>query len=633
MSVRRGRVALLAAALGAILVASPLSGPTVTQAATCTAAQLQPALRDVAIDQGVGSYGKLVRGKQAIVRLYLTLPTGCTASSSQSVTPTGAVLRITSPHPGGTLFTFGQPYRPLTGKLPVNVQADGSADPLFQVPGSTFQPLSTTDEFQIRLTATVTYTRKNGATTTPGLTRTFNTLGGSDILRTVEERTNALRVLVVPMGDASLPYETQFRSAERQTVIRGMSTLARVLPVPDGTGDLHGTVGGIRYTINAGILDIGPGGLDLLDAGGDWCGTDSTFNAVKGPLAAILQDWNNANPTATADRVLGVVGASISRGSGSGSPCDEGRAAVPKPDQPAVAAYVRAIPETSTTPSMTGALMVMELAHTFGVVSPSDSGRTLPGTYHSLNTEADGTDPNSAYNLTTRSHIPNDRTAMRLSSGWNDTTVVLEKNDWEYLACALGGETTAFCLTSEVAGTAEGIAAGPMFVMTGTTDGASDACQLDSGTCITESYYNGLEAGEDGVAETLQDPGSEYRLLYLDENDVVLNDDGVAPPDNGFGVPVSVAETEHGSDPGEGHGDPDRFLFSVAFPFTAPGATQKIRFIKRVGGNDTLLYERNRTAAPIITRLSTPRSRTASPSPGTIRPTMAAPTAAWTSTP
>ncbi|MEO7118957.1 MAG: hypothetical protein ABIZ34_08310, partial [Candidatus Limnocylindrales bacterium] len=607
MLLRRSVIAVLVA-LGLVITALPL-GLAVVSAATCTPSQLQPALRDVTVDQGVGSYGKLVRGKQAIVRFYLALPTGCTTSLTQSVTPTGASLSVQSPTPAGATFVFPAPYRPLSGKLAKVIAADVASDPLFQVPGSTFQPLSTTAEFQIGLSVKVTYTRRSDGVTTPGLVRTFSSFGGAAITRAVEQRTNALRVLVVPMGDAALPYETQFRDVERGAVIKGMSTLARVLPVPDGTGDLAGTSGGIRYTISAGLLDIGPSGLSLLDAGGTWCGSDSTFNAVKGPLAAILQDWNNTNPGATADRVLGVVGVGISRGSGPGSPCDEGRATVPRPDQPAVAAYVRAIPDAVGVPSITGALMVMELAHTFGVVSPSDAGRTLPGTFHSLNTEADGTDPDRAYNLTQRAYIAADRTAMHLTSGWNDTSVLLEKNDWEFLACALGGQTTSFCTVSNTAGTSEGIAAGPMFVLTGTTDGTTSACTTHAGTCVTESYYNGVGPLDDGAAETSQDPASTYRLLYLDASGAVLNDDGMAPLGDGFGVPVSVAETEHGSIAGESAGDPDRFLFSVAFPFTSPDTTDMIQLVRLQGGTSTLLYERNRTAAPLITRLSTPLSQ------------------------
>jgi Tol biopolymer transport system component len=602
----------MAAALLLVAGGSPGGVPAVRAATPCTDAQVKPSLRDVTVDQGVGSYGKLIRGKQAIVRFYLSLPSACSLVVGQSVTPTGAVLHVTSPSPGGPVFAFGTPYRPLTGNLASVVAADSRADPLFQVPGSTFQPVGTTGEFTIKLEATVTYTRVSSGVTTPGLTRTFSTFKNQDITRVVEQKTNALRILVVPMGDAALPYDTQFRAAERQIVIRGMTTLSRVLPVPDGVADLTTPTGGIRYTISAGLLDVGPQGLGLLDAKGFWCGSSTAFNAVKGPLGAILQDWNNANPSATADRVLGVVGAGISHGSGNGSPCDEGRAAVPKADEPAVAAYVRAIPDTSTVPSMTGALMTMELSHTFGVVSPAEANsvppRTLLGTYHSLNIQADVTDPDRGFNLTTRSYLADDRSAMKLTTGWNDTNVLLEKNDWEFLACALGGETTDFCLRSNVAGTAEGIAAGPMFVLTGTTDGTPAACSRRHGTCVTESYYNGIGDGASGAAETPQDPGSVYRLLFLDASGGVLNDDGVAPSGDGFGVPVSVAETEHGSDPGTGTGDATAFLFSIAFPFADADATQKIQLV-RDGASRVVLYERARTAAPVITRLSTPLSQ------------------------
>ena len=81
-----------------------------------------------------------------------------------------------------------------------------------------------------------------------------------------------------------------------------------------------------------------------------------------------------------------------------------------------------------------------------------------------------------------------------------------------------------------------------------------------------------------------------------------------APAGDGFGVPVSVAETEHGSHPGGGHGHPAAYLFSIAFPFADADATEKIQLV-RDGASRIVLYERNRTAAPVITRLSTPLSQ------------------------
>src|SRR5205085_6295409 len=166
-----------------------------------------------------------------------------------------------------------------------------------------------------------------------------------------------------PMGNTTST-TSQFSSAARTATVDGMTTLSRILPVPTGTGDLVNGTGGIRYTINPTLLPLErvTGAL----SGGKFCGTSANFDALKGQLATFLQAWNTANPNSPADRVLGVVSGDAAVSTGSSGGCADGMAA-PGGTQ----AWVRALPATATTPSITGSLMAMELAHTMGVVPRS----------------------------------------------------------------------------------------------------------------------------------------------------------------------------------------------------------------------------------------------------------------------
>src|SRR2546422_3275108 len=75
MKRRLGLYAAVGVAVGVVLLAG--SGGTV-HAATCT---LVPTLRDITVTQGLNTYNPLVRGKVALVRLYLSLP-ACAASGN-----------------------------------------------------------------------------------------------------------------------------------------------------------------------------------------------------------------------------------------------------------------------------------------------------------------------------------------------------------------------------------------------------------------------------------------------------------------------------------------------------------------------------------------------------------------------
>ena len=246
---------------------------------------------------------------------------------------------------------------------------DAPADPKFVLPGTYLAPTYTTARFDVTFTATVNYQAKasSGAAPVAG-TSTFTTLSGSpNPLKVTVEKTNALRILVVPMGDARQTYASRFSAVDKTTTQKGITTLARLLPVPDATGDLKSNAGGVRYTIAPTLLDVS----SLMDrAHGQVLWQVHQLGHAQAATDQFLQSWNTANaanPAATADRVLGVVSENVSLG----RPAVVSRATLPTAPQKSVQAWVRAIADTATVPSMTGALMAMEIGHTLGAVPTS----------------------------------------------------------------------------------------------------------------------------------------------------------------------------------------------------------------------------------------------------------------------
>src|ERR1041385_2036457 len=75
--------------------AKPPGGTT-----TCDLTQLQ--LRDSTVNQGLGSYDRLVRGKETLVRLYFSTPS-CAATDA-SIQITGARLDVSG---AGTVLASG----------------------------------------------------------------------------------------------------------------------------------------------------------------------------------------------------------------------------------------------------------------------------------------------------------------------------------------------------------------------------------------------------------------------------------------------------------------------------------------------------------------------------------------------
>jgi CSLREA domain-containing protein len=375
------------------------------------------------------------------------------------------------------------------------------------------------------------------------------------------------------MGDASLPFAESYTATGDAALQAAMLTISRIYPVPDGIGTLTNGVGGLRYSVTSGLLDLKP----LLGSDGRFCGTGGSsgnFNAIKALLAQYLQSWNAANGAGNqADRVLGVVDAAISNGSAAG--CAEGMAAINSPE-----AWIRAVPETDGTPSQSGLVAALELGHTFGMVLET---RDDPfSKFHSPNVYADPARTNRSYNTRLRSVIVDDRTAMTFSGGANNNNTLLEQLDWAYLICRLGGATSSECPAPAVPiGSGAGVAAGPRFVISGTTDG------ILAGTQIVESFFSADQL------PTPPDPQSALRLVYRNGAAIVAD----------IGLPTSSEDSAHDHD---GASDPNhpagRSLFSGAFDFQTDAT--RIELWQGAPGSGQLLYARDRTAPPVLESLS-----------------------------
>jgi CSLREA domain-containing protein len=544
-------------------------------------------LRDLTINQGLGSYTPLAWGKDTLLRLYMSQPS-CAAS--------GALIQVT----GGTLTVAGGgANRAISATTPSLVSVypalatystapavDSTGDVKFDVTGSALSPVGSESGFTATFTATINYVQQPNSRTAlaPGSV-SFTVRPGTTnaITAPVAKKTNAFRVLVVPMGDPTTLYDTQLTALGQQEIQRGMLTLARIFPLRDGIATLTdtspaGLAAGLRYSITPTLLDV----RTLLGTDGKFCGNATTFATLRGLLAQFLQAWNSANPGTPADRVLGVGDEAVTDGSASG--CDEGRAAINGNE-----AWVRLAHDTQAIPSNAGALMSMELAHTMGAVP---AGRN-DGAFHSLYTNSDYLpgDLNRAFNIATRSVLAgtsDDHTVMRFVSPWNNTNTVLEKADWGLLLCRLGGPVTSDCTT---AGTVGSAAAGPAFVMSGTTDGTSGitvgTVGTATGTKIVESYFS-------TSATTLPDPASQYRLVQKANGTALSNQ----------GVPIATVDTHHNTNDPTETNPPGASLFSIALPFNT--SADRIELWKGTpGANGLLLYARNRTDPPVVTSETT----------------------------
>ena len=580
-------VALVASVLlGGLLAAA---GPqTASGLSNCTAAELVPALREVTVNQGVGSYSRLVRGKETLVKFFLSNPSTCTVTSTQSLNITGATLTVNNQV---QTFTGIPPFQSFAAapQVGATISNNSPADPVFAVPAADLVPPFTnpdTTPFTPTFTATVTYSRKNGTTTTSNLTATFS----NPTTVTFDRRTRALRVLVIPMGDASpgVLANTQYTSTDQSSTQNGLSALSRILPVPASLGALGAASGGIRYVINLAALLNLKAVPAAYDANGKFCGTGGNFDAIKAQLAQFMQSWN-ANPLNAdkrVDQVLGVVGEGISDGADSPFGCADGMASVISPE-----AWVRAIADkpasgrTAAQPSRTGSLMAMELSHTWGA--------TTSASHHSANTTADLTAPGRGYNVASRSFLATNRSIMKYSfltsPPWNDTLTLLEPPHYAFDLCAFGGTTTTDCAgLGNTAGSTFGVAAGPSYSVSGIVHG-------DTAEIVQSGFVDSLRLGRSDT--------SLYRYVRRNATTGQLL--------NNIGFNVSFVNTLHGAG-AEENDDPitpnGLFSFALDDGLPAPGSdparvqlwrtTDSSHTNPSVAAGDTLLYDRTQQSTP-----------------------------------
>jgi hypothetical protein len=577
----RQRFVWLAAAMVAVFViigagstfgAPPGGGGGSTTLPACTASQLVPELGTVTVNQGLGSYAdqKLVRGKETLVRFFLKLPAavGTSCSGSISIINTAAnATELTIVNPSGPIDLLPKiaPYQsyPSAGLqiTSSSVSVNSNADPIFVIPASRVNPCdstpcASTGPFSRNFRAKISYIR-NGATGT-----VFDTTLTSSVSGNFDQVSNALRILVVPMGDTSQLYSSQFSTiatlgaqSAQQAVQNGMNALSRLLPVPAGvSGDLAASTGGIRYQIDFPAmvnLRAVPG---AYNSNNRFCGTQGNFDAIKGQLAQFLQAYNGHEDNAAhpADRVLGVVDSRISDGSSFG--CAEGMASTSSTE-----AWVRAIPDqpasgrTPAVPSMTGGLMAMELLHTFG-----QENVALGGLVHSSQIQADVTSPDRGYHITSRSYIAKDLTVLNFvntsTTPWNNNTTLLERDAFQRALCNLGGSLQTFCTLLADVGTPPAAAGTGHFVISATSDGTA------AGTNVTNSYLTQNPVLETPCVTTATD----YNLAFTTPSGTVI-----------CNVPSSALSSEHDD---HTHENTTTALITGAFP--APGGETQIALRK-----------------------------------------------------
>lgn len=588
---------VLGVALVVGAVFAPFSlGAASTSLPTCTTAQLVPTVSELAVDQGLPqggtTYARLARGKETLVRAYLTAPSGCALSRSESIQPTSATLTVNT---GVGSTTFNN-VDPLSSAVASAQQISATSDPYFDVPSSTLAPANNGAAFNATFTVQVTYRSANGTTVVTGTTPTTATNASKTM--PVDQKTNAIRVLVVPMGDPTATV-TQFSSAANAAIQQQMTAVDRVFPVESGTGDLRSQSGGVRYTVNGGLLDAASLGLFT---NGKFCSNATNYASslvsggafagltLKGQLQQALADYNAVNPAAPADVVLGAVDENIAWASAGGTPCnaargftaggpDDGRASTPVNGALGQPAWARITYSTSVGGTGGPSPVVMELAHNFGISHCCTS-------FHSPNVAADLTAPNRGMNVLQKKVLFTGGTfgASHSAMNYNTTSVpytadnlVFEPGDWADMLCDLGGvaSTTSTCPLASSAGTSTGVAANA-FSVNGTFDG--------SGTRVTNSYATSLDTG----LQTQGDPNSTTHLLL--SNGSSCSSPGTTLLD--FGMPV-LPDEGHGPNGAEDDGGPSSFHALVPMP---SGATTV-----QVTVNGIVKYCRSPQAAPDLT--------------------------------
>jgi CSLREA domain-containing protein len=545
-----------------------VAGSTTRETAQASHCIITPALGDATVNQGL-PYGRLVRGKETLVKLYLRLP---------SALPRCAGTKPTIKVVGGTLMVKNGTAQigPSISLLPDAINAlvtsasvlqDSPADAKFVVLGSNLPPATSGIAGSFNATFSITVNYQSKGAPVQGVEDTFTSTQAVTFTtsKVVELPTKALRVLAVPMAAA-------LDSLQTSTLATAFTNLSRMYPVQDLSGSglprvgvLPTANGGIRYAVNnPGFVDVG---TQLF------CGTSTNYAPIQTQLQAFMNAYNNANTTANdVDRTVGVIANTRSGGSPN---CFEGFT-VTNTQQ----AWIRLVPDASGVPSTAGSLLGMEFCHTFGCTTSS-------ATLHSYFTNADNLAENvdRAFNGLTWKWLSDDRSVMRFTApGWGNGSTVLEKGDFGYLLCGLGGANTSGCPAAGT-GTLTGVAAGTTFQLDGTTDGAGEAT-----TTVGNSHKSTV------APTTAPDPASPYRFIQKSSTSPSW------PPSSGqllsdLGVPVRFVHSGH-TEEDQDVGGAATGAFSFAFPLDS----RTVRIELRKGA--TLLWARNLTAAPQVTNLT-----------------------------
>lgn len=571
---RRPASALRRRALASGAAASLVAGgmallPGSPAVAAVTEPCLKPRVADVMVSQGLPTYAKLVRGKSALVKLFMQVP---------SCAPVGTKMRVTSGElrlSGGATGAVPLASLPLSEIAPPSTAPIPSAqgDPLFLVPGSQLVPAGA-DAATVSFTATLgfTTTKADGTSVSDALTVTQRP-DGTAISAVVEKASNPMRVLTVPMGDAGsflLPNSasSQFDDADRAALTKGMTALNRVLPVADGVEALNKGSGGLRTTLSSGLLNVGPS-----MSGGQFCGTTANYSAVSKELNTARNNWNSVNPTGNADRVYGVISSRISQGGVTGNTsCADGYATIG-----GTVAWGRVVDATSSRPSITGAIAAMELTHTTGSVAEADV--RYDGAYHSFNKQADVTKPDRAWNVPDKSWLQNDASSLNYQlTGWNDGTSLLERPDFDTLHCQLTplatGATSACPSYGPVGRAGAIVGVGSSFFLSGSTNGTPGG--TDAHTHI-----------DDDVNYEQPFASSEFRFVQRDASGAIVANDGFR---------VTYDHSHHDGVPGPGRHD----VGSFGTELQADSRTDRLELWKGNPGSpgSVLLHARDEDAAP-----------------------------------
>ena len=524
---------------------------------------LKPQLREFMVNQGLPS-ALLVRGKEALVKLFLSKP-AC-ATDQQNIQLTSASLEV---YRAGTLLTPAllptETLAPAPPLVPFTSApaASSTADPTFALPSS-FLTTSGDTRFTLSFVAKLRYTTTvtSGEQSLPPLDRTET----GALTATVEKKTNPLKILAIPMGDPTKTVNTtsiQYSDAANSAVIAGFDHLSRMFPGTAGVGDLAtpGSGGGVRYVIDRGaMLDV----KSYMNAvGKKFCGTPANFDAIAPHLGNYLAQYNTANGTdKAAERVTGVIDQLVS------TDCAQGMAAVGGQQS-----WVRALHKDPEARS-TGALMAMEVAHNYGVV-PDVRDHPLSDR-HSPRSFADFGHTDRGYNLLTKKFLTDDRTALSLTQGWDNNNTLLEKLDWDMMFCRLGGPVTADCSTPATV-TAAPAPAAQVAVLVGTTGGSPSTTQ------VRDSY---VSSGPQDAA----DPASSLRLIQRGQGGQIVSD---------LGVRTTELDSihSHDGDANDTH-QPVVRTFSIAYPVSS--SATRLELVEE--GN--VLYARDKNAGPAVSSMT-----------------------------